>query len=189
MQPVLFSFARCIIKCAFALPKKQLVFFWRIHALHSIYINCFISSCLTRILTPSWLYLIDISNEGRSEYTPPPSPTHLLFCWKLRKFLVRSYWSTAEPCENWQPTSIGRHAERTGNPLLFVDRQIIEGLQGISYPVSRAYTMQNSEVWFLSLDDEPIRGSHFSSFVHILHLKQYNGWISMKSMKTQIILD
>ncbi len=152
------------------MPKKQLVFFWRIHALHSIYINCFMSSFSTRILTPSLLYLININNEGRSEYTPPPSPTHLLFCWKLREYSARSYWSTAEPCENRQPTSIGRHAERTGNPLLYVDKQIIEGLQGISYPV-RAYTMQNSEVWFLSLDDEPIRGSHFSRFLHILPSK------------------
>ncbi len=35
---------------------------------------------------------------------------------------------------------------------------------------------------------EPISGSHFSSFLQILPLKQYNGWISMKSMKRQIIL-
>ncbi len=114
--------------------------------------------------------------------------THLFFCQKLREYSARSYWSTAEPCENWQPTSIYRHAERTGIPLLFVDRRIIEGFQQISYPVSRAYTMQNSEVWFHSLDDEPIRGSHFSSFLHILPLKLHNCWISMKSMKTQIIL-
>ncbi len=38
------------------------------------------------------------------------------------------------------------------------------------------------------MDNEPISGSHFSSFLHILPLKLYNGWISMKSMKTQIIL-
>ena len=80
------------------------------------------------------------------------------------------------------------HAERTGNPLLFIDSRIIEGFQGTSYPVTRAYTMQNFEVWFLSLDDEPIRGSHFSSFLHILPLNQYNGWISMKSMKRQFFL-
>ncbi len=35
---------------------------------------------------------------------------------------------------------------------------------------------------------EPISGFHFSSFLHILPRKQYNGWISMKSMKRQIIL-
>ncbi len=32
--------------------------------------------------------------------------------------------------------------------------------------------MQNFEVWFLSLDEELIIGSHFSSFLHILPLKQ-----------------
>ncbi len=48
--------------------------------------------------------------------------------------------------------------------------------------------MQNFEVWFLLQDNEPISRSPFSSFLHILPLKQYTGWISMKSMKTQIIL-
>ncbi len=80
---------------------------------------------------------------------------------------LSSFVHAAKPRENRQLTCIGRHAERTGNPLLFVDRRIIEGFQQISYPVSRAYTTQKSEVWFLSLDDEPIRGSHFSSFLHI----------------------
>jgi len=37
-------------------------------------------------------------------------------------------------------------------------------------------------------NDELIRASHFSSFLHILPLKQYNSWISKKNMKTQIIL-
>jgi hypothetical protein len=77
---------------------------------------------LTRILIPSCLYIIDIGNEGRVEYSPP-SPTNLFFCRKLREYSARSYWSTAKPYENQQCTSIGRHAERTGNPLLFVDRQ------------------------------------------------------------------
>jgi hypothetical protein len=48
--------------------------------------------------------------------------------------------------------------------------------------------MQIFEVCFLLLDNEPISWSHFSIFLHILHLKQYNGRISMKSMKTHIIL-
>jgi hypothetical protein len=54
--------------------------------------------------------------------------------------------SLAERRSDDVTTSIGRHAERTGNPLLFVNRLIIEAFQRISYPVSRAYTMQNSEV-------------------------------------------
>jgi hypothetical protein len=81
-----------------------------------------------------------------------PNPHTLLFILNLGPLLL---------VDGRQPTSIGRHAERTGNLLQFVDRQINEGCQGISYPVTRAYTMQNSEVWFLSLDDEPIRGSQF----------------------------
>ncbi len=167
------------------MPKKQLVFFWRIHALHWIYINCFISSCLTRILTPSWLYLIDINNEGRSEYTPPlPHPPVVLLKVTrifgplllvdgraLRELATNFYWSTCG--ENRQHASICRQADHWG-----ASRDLISSKQG-----------QISEVWFLSLDDEPIRGSHFSSFVHILPLKQYNGWTSMKSMRTQIILD
>jgi hypothetical protein len=104
-------------------------------------------------------------------HTPPPHPPVFL----PKEYSARSYWSTAEPYENRQPTSIGRHGERSGNTLLFVDRRIIEGCKGISYPVTKACTMQNSEVWFLSLDDEPIRVYHFSSFLHILPLKQYNG--------------
>ncbi len=48
--------------------------------------------------------------------------------------------------------------------------------------------MQKFEVWFFFLDNEPISGSYFSSFLHILPLKQYNGLISMKSMKNLIIL-
>ncbi len=49
-------------------------------------------------------------------YTPPP-PT--FFCRKLREYSARSYWSTAERCENRQPASIGLQAERTCSPLLF----------------------------------------------------------------------
>jgi hypothetical protein len=87
----------------------------------------------------SWLYLIDIGNEGQAEPPIPPS-THLFFCRKLREYSAHSYWLTAEPCENRQPTSIGRQAEKTGNLPLFVDIRIIEGYQRILYPVSRAYT-------------------------------------------------
>jgi hypothetical protein len=35
--------------------------------------------------------------------------------------------------------------------------------------------MQNFEVLFLLLDNEPVSGSHFSSFLHLLPLKQFNG--------------
>ncbi len=40
----------------------------------------------------------------------------------------------AEPSKNRQPTSIGRHAEKTSNPFLFVDRQIIWGVSGDLIP-------------------------------------------------------
>ncbi len=72
------------------------------------------------------------------------------------------------------------------NLLLFVNRRIIEGFQRISNPVSRAYTMQHLKLLFLSLDDEPIRVSHLSSFIRILPLKQYNDSISMKSIKHKL---
>jgi hypothetical protein len=36
--------------------------------------------------------------------------------------------------------------------------------------------IQNFGVWFLLLDNEPISGSHFSSFLHILPVKQY--WLN-----------
>ena len=117
-----------------------------------------------------------------------PSPTNLFFCRKLREYSARSYWSTAERCDNRQRTSIGRHAERTGNLLLFVDRRIIEGYQRVLYPVNRAYTCQIFSFSYSLLGNEPIGGSHFSSFLHILPLKQYKGRISIKSMKMKIIL-
>ncbi len=124
------------------MPKKQLVFFWRIHALHSIYINCFISSCLSRILTPSWSYLIDINNEGRSKYTPPPplphppvvllkvtrivSPLLLVDGQALREPATHFYWSTCG--ENRQPASICRQADHWG-----VSAVLISSKQGLYY--------------------------------------------------------
>ncbi len=112
---------------------------------------------------------------------------HAKIKFHLFSFLAVSYWSTAERCDNRQHTSIGRHAERTGNLLLFVDRRIIEGYQRVLHPVNRAYTCQIFSFSY-SLGNEPISGSHFSSFLLILPLKQYKGWISIKSLKTKIIL-
>jgi hypothetical protein len=43
------------------------------------------------------------------------------------------------------------------------------------HPVTMAYKHQILTVSFLLLDNEPIRGSHFFSFLHILPLKQYKG--------------
>ena len=124
--------------------------------------------------------------ECNSHPLPPP-PT----CRKLREYSACSYWSTAERCENRQPASIGRQAERTGSRLLFFDRQrepaarfylskggeddSDEGHMQDSPPVSGDITFQIFTVWFLLLDNEPISGSHFSSFLHILPLKQYKG--------------
>ncbi len=42
-----------------------------------------------------------------------------------------------------------------------------------SSPVSDDSKCQIFTVWFLILDNEPISGSHFSSFLHIFPLKQY----------------
>ncbi len=44
-----------------------------------------------------------------------------------------------------------------------------------SYPVNRAYTHKILLFSYSLLGNEPIKGSHFSSFLHILPLKQYNG--------------
>jgi hypothetical protein len=37
-----------------------------------------------------------------------------------------------------------------------------------SHPVNRAYTHNILQFSYFLLDNEPIRGSHFSSFLHIL---------------------
>ncbi len=44
-----------------------------------------------------------------------------------------------------------------------------------SHPVNRAYTHQILQFSYFLLGNESIRGSHFSSFLHILPPKQYNG--------------
>jgi hypothetical protein len=44
-----------------------------------------------------------------------------------------------------------------------------------SYPVNRAYTHKILQFSYSLLGNEPIRGSNFSNFLHILPLKQYNG--------------
>jgi hypothetical protein len=41
--------------------------------------------------------------------------------------------------------------------------------------MTRAYKHKILTVCSLLLDNEPISGSHFSSFLHILPVKQYNG--------------
>ncbi len=63
-----------------------------------------------------------------------------------------------------------------------------EGRKHILYPVTRAYTHKILLFSYSLQGNEPISGSHFSSFLHILPLKQYKGRISIKSMKTKIIL-
>jgi hypothetical protein len=120
--------------------------------------------------------------------THPPSPTHLFFCRKLKKlreYSARSYWSMAERCDNRQRNSIGRQAEKIGNLLLFVNNRIIEGSQWILYPVSRAYTCQIFSFSYSLLGNEPISGSHFSSFLRILPLTN-KGRISIKSLKKKL---
>jgi hypothetical protein len=133
---------------------------------------------LTRILTPSCLYIIHIGNEGRVKYSPP-LPHAPVFLPKVTRIFgplllvdgralpepaTHFYWSTYG--ENRQPDSICRQADRMIQ---------MRAIHKTHLPVSGDRTCQILTVWFLSLDDEPIRGSHFSSFLHILPLKQYNG--------------
>jgi hypothetical protein len=115
-------------------------------------------SILTRNATGAYLYLIATANE--SECTTSP-----IYCF------------SAESCENIRPAPIGRRPSvaRTGNPLLLVDRRrepaarfyLSTGgsLWGISGSTKQGLYMQNFEVWFLLVDNEPISESHFSSFL------------------------
>ncbi len=144
---------------------------------------CFLNYCsysnLTRILTPSRLYLIDMGNEGRARDSrpPPPHPPGNLFL-------------TGKSDESRQRVS-GRQlrgggwAGRGGACRAGRGR---EGRKRISYPVTRAYTHKSLLFSYSLLGNEPMSGSHFSSFLHILPLKQYKCRISIKSMKTKIIL-
>ncbi len=92
----------------------------------------------------------------------------------LREPETHFYWSTG--------------GEKPATCLYLSTDEIIEGYQRILYPVSRAYTYQIFSFSYSLLGNEPISGSHFSGFLHILPLKQYKGWISIKSMKMKIIL-
>jgi hypothetical protein len=73
--------------------------------------------------------------RGKFNTTPPPPTPLTVF--------------SAE--ENIQPTPIGRQ------PSVATD-------EGFSYHVTRAYNHPISPDCFLVLDNEPISGSHFSSF-------------------------
>jgi hypothetical protein len=87
------------------------------------------------------------------------------------------YWSTGR--ENRQPASICQQAGR-----MIQIRAIRKAhLQWVGRVHAKFWRF-----WFLLLDNAPISGSNFSSFLHILPLEQYKGWLSMKSKKTQIIL-
>jgi hypothetical protein len=112
----------------------------------------------------------------RGERNAHPPSTHLFFCQKLQEYL---------------PAPIGRQPRvaRTGNLLLLVDRHrepaarfyLSTGREDDSDEghtkdsVSGDRTCQILKVWFLLVDKEPISGSHFSRFLHILPLKQYKG--------------
>ena len=81
---------------------------------------------------------------------------------ELREPATCFNWSTGG--ENRQHTSICQQAER-----MFQMRAICRLIS------SGGSTCQILTVRFLILDNEPISGSHFSSFLHILPLKQYKG--------------
>ncbi len=66
----------------------------------------------------------------------------------------------------------GRRAGRGGRGAAGGGR---ERHKRASHPVHRAYTHQILQFYYFLLGNEPIRGSHFSSFLHILPQKQYNG--------------
>jgi hypothetical protein len=72
---------------------------------------------------------------------------------------------------SWPPVAGGQAWRGVGGP----GGGGREGRKRSSYPVTRAYTHKILQFSYSLLGNEPIRGSHFSSFLHILPLKQYNG--------------
>ncbi len=93
---------------------------------------------LTRILTGSYLYLIDMGYKGQVQDSPQSSFS-LEFSARISRTYGQILLVDSREGENRQPASIGRQAEKVSSPLLFVDRRIIEKCQRISYPESRAY--------------------------------------------------
>ena len=85
------------------------------------------------------------------------------------------------------PTTVSPHPSVFGS-LTFTHLGGREGRKRISYPVTKAYTHKILLFSYSLLGNKPISGSHFSSFLHILPIKQYKYRISIKSMKTKIIL-
>ncbi len=132
---------------------------------------------LTRIPTPYRVYLIDTGKEGRARDSRPPQPHPQVDLFSLVGAASPSSVSRPRVARGYGPGG-GWGAGRGG------------GVRGVSasHPVNRAYTHNILQFSYFLLGNEPIRGSHFSIFLHILSLKQYNGWISIKSIKTKIIL-
>ncbi len=144
------------------------------------FLHCFLRSEGNWIIVKGlWQHDFLISDISEGCFLPHPlfNPhPHILL------FILNRYWQWgASVIHAPNPPTNCFSAEscaRIFGTLLLVD--------GRALRVSSAY---KCKVWFLSKDESPsVGGSHFSSFLHILPLKQYSGWISMKSMKRQIIL-
>ncbi len=120
---------------------------------------------LNRIPIPSHVYLIDTGNEGHAgdSRPPPPHPPGDLF---LTDKPDESRYLVSATCCAGGRAGRGWGAGRGGRR---------ERRKRASYPVNRAYTHKILQFSYFLLGNEPIRGSHFSSFLHILPLKQYNG--------------
>ncbi len=100
--------------------------------------------------------------RGKCDTGPhPPSPTH--------------YFS-AESCA------------RIFGALLLVDSRALREMRVLSSSHIQKADPINAKFCFSRWIKSPSVGLTFSSFLHILSLKQYNSWISMISMKRQIIL-
>jgi hypothetical protein len=129
---------------------------------------------LTRIPAPSRLYLINIETWGVGETRTLPNPIHQATYFSRVSPMSLGSESLAGSCGGGRPSRGGRAGWGGGRGGGREGRKII------SYPVTRAYTHEILLFSYSLLGNEPISGSHFSSFLHILPLKQYKGRISIK---------
>jgi hypothetical protein len=107
---------------------------------------------LTRIPIPSRVHLIDTGNEGRARDSRRPPPILQAIYFSLVGLMSLGSVSRPRVARGDGPGGGGRRERR----------------KRASHPVNRAYTHNILQFSYFLLGNEPIRGSHFSSFLLIL---------------------
>jgi hypothetical protein len=121
--------------------------------------SIFRSHHLTRIPIPSRVYLIDTGNKERArDSRRPPPPIHQAIYFSLVG--ATSLGSVSQPRVAGGDGPGGGWGARRGGRR--------ERRKRASHPVNRAYTHNILKFSYFLLGNEPIRGSHFSSFLNIL---------------------